>query len=177
MSDIRVGLEGLKSYRVLVLNQVPQQSVALLTDVVQVDVSHSVAAGVLVLMDGRTCREKSTHIIIRLTLMIQHNNKRRSLMGQNNQINPVFTRPWLWLTLDQVLMVDGGQVGEVLLEVGAELSVGVDLDQLLLTARLLAVKVGHVLLRLGADLGAAAAHVVSTQHVLHHRPERGRRVL
>lgn len=70
MSDIRVGLEGLKSYRVLVLNQVPQQSVALLTDVVQVDVSHSVAAGVLVLMDGRTCREKSTHIISRLTLMI-----------------------------------------------------------------------------------------------------------
>ncbi len=58
---------------------------------------------------------------------------------------------------------------------GAELSMRVDLDQLLLTARLLAVKVGHVLLRLGADLGAAAAHVVSTQHVLHHGTEGGRR--
>lgn len=71
-------------------------------------------------------------------------------------------------------MVDGGQVGEVLLEVRAELSVGVDLDQLLLAARLLAVKVGHVLLRLGADLRAAAAHVVRTQHVLHHGTEGGR---
>lgn len=70
-------------------------------------------------------------------------------------------------------MVDGGQVGEVLLEVRAELGVGVDLDQLLLAARLLAVKVGHVLLRLGADLGAAAAHVVGAQHVLHHGPEGG----
>lgn len=79
------------------------------------------------------------------------------------------------LTLHQVLMVDGGQVGEVLLEVGAELSVRVDLDQLLLAARLLAIEVGHVLLRLGADLGAAAAHVVSTQHVLHHGTEGGRR--
>lgn len=48
---------------------------------------------------------------------------------------------------------------------------GVDLHQLLLAARLLAVKVGHVLLRLGADLGAAAAHVVGAEHVLHHRPD------
>lgn len=83
------------------------------------------------------------------------------------------SRRRLWLTLHQVLVVDGGQVGEVLLEVRAELSVGVDLDQLLLAARLLAVKVGHVLLRLGADLGAAAAHVVRAQHVLHHGTEGG----
>lgn len=56
------------------------------------------------------------------------------------------------LTLHQVLMVDGGQVGQVLLQVRAELGVRVDLHQLLLAARLLAVEVGHVLLRLGADL-------------------------
>ena len=73
--------------------------------------------------------------------------------------------PWR-RTLHQVLVVDGGQVGEVL-QVGAELGVRVDLDQLLLAARLLAVEVGHVLLRLGAHLGAAAAHVVRTQHVVH----------
>lgn len=85
--------------------------------------------------------------------------------------------PWLWLTLHQVLMVDGGQVGEVLLEVGAEFGVWIDLDQLLLAARLLPVKVGHVLLGLGADLGAAAANVVSTQHVLHHGADEPRRVL
>lgn len=72
------------------------------------------------------------------------------------------------LTLHQVLMIDGGQVGEVLLEVGAELSMGVDLDQLLLASWLLPVEVRHVFLWLGADLGAAAADVVSTQHVLHH---------
>lgn len=38
------------------------------------------------------------------------------------------------LTLHQVLMIDRGQVGEVLLEVRAELSMGVNLYQLLLTA-------------------------------------------
>lgn len=71
-------------------------------------------------------------------------------------------------TLYEVLMVNGGQVWEVLLEVRAELGVGVDLDQLLLAARLLAVEIRHVLLRLGADLRTAAAHVVGAQHVLHH---------
>lgn len=76
-----------------------------------------------------------------------------------------------------MLMVDGGKVGEVLLEVGAELSVGVDLDQFLLTARLLTIEVSHVLFRLCTDLGAAAAHIISTQHVLHHGTEEGRRVL
>ena len=48
---------GLGSYRVLVLNQVPQQGVALLTHVVQVDVGDGVAAGVLVLVHGRPCGE------------------------------------------------------------------------------------------------------------------------
>ena len=148
----------LRPYRVLVLHQVPQQSVPLLTDVVQVDVGHSVAAGVLVLMDGRTYRDggRSRH---RFVFRIQHKH-----------IEPTVTA---CLTLHQVLVVDGGQVGQVLLEVGAELSVRVDLDQLLLAARLLAVEVGHVLLRLGADLRAAAAHVVSAQHVLHHGADGG----
>lgn len=78
------------------------------------------------------------------------------------------------LTLHQVLMIDGSQVWEVLLQVGAELSMGVNLYQLVLTARLLPIKVGHVLLRLGADLGAAAADIISTQHVLHHGTGVGR---
>lgn len=46
-----------RSYRVLVLHQVPQQRVALLADVVQVDVGDGVAARVLVLMDGGTYGE------------------------------------------------------------------------------------------------------------------------
>ena len=43
------------SYRVLILHQVPEQRVALLAHVVQVDVSHGVAR-VLVLVDLRACR-------------------------------------------------------------------------------------------------------------------------
>lgn len=46
-------------YRVLVLHQVPQQRAALLADVVQVDVIHGMAAGVLVFMDGRACRDQT----------------------------------------------------------------------------------------------------------------------
>lgn len=71
-----------------------------------------------------------------------------------------------------MLVVDGRQVGEVLLQMRAELGVRIDLDQLLLAGRLLAVKVSHVLLRLGADLRAAAAHVVGAQHVLRRGPVR-----
>lgn len=50
---------------------------------------------------------------------------------------------------------------------------GVDLNKLLLTARLLTIEVSHVFLRLGADLGAATADIISAQHVLHRWPEEG----
>ena len=43
-------------YRVLVLDEVPQQGVPLLTHVVQVDVCDRVARGELVLVYGRACR-------------------------------------------------------------------------------------------------------------------------
>lgn len=71
-------------------------------------------------------------------------------------------------TLHQVFVVYGGQVGQVLLQVRAELSVRVDLDQLFLTSGLFSVKIRHVLLGFGADLGTAAAYVIGAQHVLYH---------
>lgn len=87
-----------EAYRVLVLHQVPQQSVALLADVVQVDVGHGVAAGVLVLVDRRTCGGQSDAF-------------------SSGSLTRKQSGPWVGLTLHQVLVVDGRQVGEVLLQV------------------------------------------------------------
>lgn len=109
-------LEKWKSYRIFILYQVPEQSVALLTNIIQVDVSHSVAAGVLMFMNSWTWGDK------------EHSHGQIYYYYYYYCYKLNCPSSIVWPTLHQMLMVNGGQVGKVLLQVGAELSMGVYLD-------------------------------------------------
>lgn len=134
---------AVRFYRILVLHQVPQQSVAFLTDVVQVDVVHIVAtaaaARVLVFMNSWTFTQtpqtdvdttlntpqlfkellNQFHTMVSTVMCFEITPKTNSLKQKLSSLVPEVQRgsSSVQLTLHQVLMVDGGQVGEVLLEV------------------------------------------------------------